>query len=130
MIFQLSYCENQAWPWILVESSLSLSGVKPLNLNRYRKIFSKKNHLKKHLTKYAPESLTLIIFFVKKYNTEIRNYLVNLNVTFIYLLYPIMLLSQMWIEFIMKYKVAKIRGYLIQIIHLSHKEFLFGKNKD
>ena len=59
---------------------------KPLNLNRYRKIFSKKNHLKKHLTKYAPESLTLIIFFVKKYNTEIRNYLVNLNVTFIYLL--------------------------------------------
>ena len=51
---------------------------KLLNLNRYRKIFSQKNHLKKHLTKYAPESLTLIIFFVKKYNTEKKNYLVNL----------------------------------------------------
>ena len=58
------------------------------------------------------------------------NFLVNLNVTFIYLLTPIMLfkISQILTEWVLRFGTAKIWGNLIQITHLSHKEF-FGKNE-
>ena len=61
-----------------------------------------------------------------------ENVLVNLNVAFICLLHPIMLVNilQISIEWRMRYEVAKIWGSLIQITHLSHKEFFLGKMTD
>ena len=154
---------------------------KPLNLKIHRKNFFTGDKTQKHSIKYAPQSWTLVISFVKKYNYKqvkktgffksfywfvqkkffgggdchdvtfvnllcpvmlkylkktpknnvdhiLRcnvakawakfgpncqfspkgNILVNLNVTFTYLLHPIMLvnISQISIEWIMKYKVA------------------------
>ena len=65
-------------------------------------------------------SWTLITKFPSK------NFLENLNVTFIYQLYPIIIpiISEISIEWIMRYKVTLIWDNLIQITHLPHREIV------
>ena len=56
--------------------------------------------------------------------------LANLNVKFMYQLHPIMLpkISQISLQWVMRYKVTYIYGNLIQTTHLPHNEIFFGKN--
>ena len=55
--------------------------------------------------------------------------LANLNVKFMYQLHPIMLpkISQISLQWVMRYKVTYIYGNLIQTTHLPHSEIFFGK---
>ena len=56
--------------------------------------------------------------------------LANLNVKFMYQLHPIMLpkISQISLQWIMRYKVTYIYGNLVETNHLSHSEIFFGKD--